>query len=87
MTNKLKEKKVGFLETRASDGMLEKSSKRLVGVISFLIGGIFLIGLGMISFSSAAADPNTIMTVGTTFIIAGSSLLGIGVLEGIGNKQ
>ena len=81
------EKTVGYLETVNTDGQVEKSSKRLVGVVSFAIGGLLLTALAVVSFFSPAADPDTILTVGSSFLIAGSSLLGIGVLEGIGGKK
>jgi hypothetical protein len=81
------EKTVGYLETQGTDGTIEKSSKRLVGVISFIIGGLLLTALGVVSFAIRAADPDTILTVGNSFLITGGALLGIGVLEGIGGKK
>jgi hypothetical protein len=80
-------KQVGYLETTTPDGTVEKSSKRLVGVISFTVGGVLLTALGVVSFFKVAADPGTVLTVGQAFLITGASLLGIGVLEGIGGKK
>ena len=77
----------GFLETTSTDGKIEKSSKRLVGVIACGIGGTLLTALGVMSFFTVAADPATIQTVGNAFLITGAGLLGIGVLEGIGGKR
>jgi hypothetical protein len=67
--------------------MVEKSSKRLVGSISFAVGGLLLVALGVVSFFKVAADPGTILTVGQAFLVAGAGLLGIGVLDGIGGKR
>jgi hypothetical protein len=78
---------IGYLETTNADGQVEKSSKRLIGTISFAVGGLLLGALGVVSFFMIAADPGTIQAVGQAFLITGASLLGIGVLEGIGGKR
>ena len=81
------DERIGFLETQRQDGQVEKSSKRLIGVISFSIGSAMLCGLGVVSFFIKAADPGTIQTVGIAFLSAGAGLLGLGVLDGIGSKK
>lgn len=80
------DEKIGFLETATNDGTVSKSSKRLIGVISFGLGSLMLVGLGVWSFFAVAADPGTVQTVGIALISTGAGLLGLGVLEGITKK-
>lgn len=79
-------KPIGYLETRADDGTVEKSSKRLIGAIAFAIGGAILTALGVVSFFQKTVDPSTIQTVGNSFLLFGGGLLGIGVVEGFAKK-
>lgn len=73
---------VGFLEKKLPDGTIEKSSKRLIGAVSFGIGGLLTVILGVYSFFAVAADPSTIITVGNSLIFTGAGLLGLGIAEG-----
>jgi hypothetical protein len=62
------------------------SSKRITGAILISLGGALLMTLGVYSLFHKAADPNTVLNVGNTFIYTGGGLLGISVLEYVGKK-
>jgi hypothetical protein len=68
------------------DGQGNASSKRLAGVISLGIGGLMGITLFILAILTVIKDPSTATSVMNGFLIAGSSLLGIGVLEGVVKK-
>lgn len=71
-----------FLE----DSQGNKSSKRLTGIISVSLGAVMGIVLFVLSLNSEIKDSATAISVMNGFLIAGSSLLGIGVLEGVVKK-
>lgn len=58
------------------------SSKRISGVICLSIAAIMGVGLYFASIFAKVNDPTTAMNVINGFLLSGSSLLGIGVLEG-----
>ena len=69
--------KNNFLE----DAQGNKSSKRLWGSILLVIGVLFAITLFIFSVINAAQDPSTALRIIDIFLIAGGSLLGVGVFE------
>ena len=69
------------------DSKGNKSSKRLWGSILLSIGIIFSVILFIFSVSVGVADPITAGNVINMFLISGSSLLGIGVLEKVINTE
>jgi hypothetical protein len=66
-----------FLE----DSKGNKSSKRLWGSILLVIGTLFSIILFFYSLKIGAKDADTALGIINTFLISGSSLLGIGIFE------
>lgn len=70
------------------DSQGNSSSKRLWGSIVLSVGLIFACILFAYSILEGARDPSTASGIINMFLIAGSSLLGIGVFEkGIGRKD
>lgn len=63
-----------------------KSSKRLFGACMVSAGGVLLLAVGISAIFRTVADPATALDAGRALIITGAALLGVGVLEGIGNK-
>lgn len=76
------DKPKGFLKD--SDG--DNSSKRLWGSIFLIAGGALLMAIGIVSIFLKVTDPSTALSAGNAIIIVGASLLGIGVLEGVGKN-
>lgn len=64
-----------------------KSSKRLWGTTLISVGIIFSAILFAYSLNSGAKDAATALGIINMFLIAGSSLLGIGVVEMFAKKQ
>lgn len=64
-----------------TDSKGNKSSKRLWGSILLTIGAMFSVILFTYSLYQGAADAPTALGIINMFLIAGGSLLGIGVLE------
>ena len=65
----------------------DPSSKRIAGSIILLSGLLLLLTVGIISIFKIIGDPTTAIQVGNTLMLTGGSLLGVGVLEGIGDKK
>ena len=63
------------------DSKGNKSSKRLWGSILLSIGIVFSVILFVYSLYEGAADASTALGIINMFLIAGGSLLGIGVFE------
>lgn len=63
------------------------SSKRVAGFIISGIGLVALLTLGVVSMFHKIEDPATAMEAFKTILIVGGSLLGVGVLEFLGNKK
>jgi hypothetical protein len=64
-----------------TDSRGNKSSKRLWGSILLTIGVIFSVILFVYSLYRGAADAPTALGIINMFLIAGGSLLGVGVFE------
>ncbi len=71
------------------DASGNKSSKRLWGTILLSIGTMFSIILFFYSLGIGAKDADTALGIINTFLISGSSLLGIGIFEKVirGRKE
>jgi len=78
--------KIGIIESTDIDGNIVKSSKRLWGSVFMSIGGIILTVIGVMSIFFTVKDPETALQVCTIFITAGCALLGIGVLDNLGES-
>lgn len=63
------------------------SSKRICGIALIAIGVGYLLTVGIMSIVKIIADPQTALSIGQTFIGLGSALLGIGVIEKLGNNN
>jgi len=72
-------------------GLLEespgvKSSKRVFGAALIGSGGLLLLAVGVSAIFRPVTDPATALEAGKTLAIIGASLLGVGVLEGVGRR-
>ena len=65
----------------------DSSSKRIAGAIILGCGLVLLLAIGVMSIYKSIGDPATAIQVGNTLMLTGGSLLGVGVLEGIGEKN
>lgn len=71
---------IGLLEESAG----VKSSKRFFGAVLIIAGCLLLASVGIVAIFYKVSDPMTTLDSGRTLIIVGASLLGVGVLEGLG---
>ncbi len=69
----------GYLEE--SPGV--KSSKRLWGTILLSLGALIFVGVAIASLVFARNDVGAAIAAGTSLMVTGGGLLGLGVLEGI----
>ena len=74
--------KVGYLEE--SPGV--HSSKRLWGTILLSLGSLIFGAVAVVSIALGHNEVTGAITAGTTLMVTGGGLLGLGVLEGIGQK-
>jgi len=79
------------LEQTTATGVLEespgvKSSKRVAGFALIGAGGLLLGAVGIAAIFRVIADAPTAISAGTTLAVIGASLLGVTVLEGLGNR-
>lgn len=72
----------GYLEE--SPGV--KSSKRLWGTILLSLGAAIMVAIAVASIALGNNETGGAIAAGTSLMVAGGGLLGIGVLEGIGQK-
>ena len=63
-----------------------KSSKRIIGASILTSGAFLLLAVGIASIFIVIKDPGTALDSGKALIIAGSTLITAGVLDGIGQK-
>lgn len=60
------------------------SSKRVAGMIILGCGLALLIATGIMALMYEIKDPATVLQVANTLMLTGGSLLGVGVVEGLG---
>ena len=72
----------GYLEE--SPGV--KSSKRLWGTILLSLGAAIMVAVAVTSIALGNNETGGAVSAGVALMAAGAGLLGIGVLEGIGQK-
>jgi hypothetical protein len=72
----------GYLEE--SPGV--KSSKRFWGTMLLSLGALVLIGVAIASLVWARNDTSAALSAGITLMVAGGSLLGITVFDGLGES-
>ncbi len=64
-----------------------KSSKRIAGFATLALGASMGIALFIFSLLRKVEDPATAASVYKTMMLAGGSLLGVGVIEMFGKKK
>lgn len=63
------------------DSKGDKSSKRLWGAIILGVATLFAVILFGFSLYEGASDPTTAISIINAFLLAGGTLLGVGVIE------
>jgi hypothetical protein len=75
---------VGMLQSTDVDGRIVQSSKRWMGTALIIAGGLLLGGIGVAAIFRQVADPATALSAGQSLVVTGAALLGVGVLDGLG---
>jgi hypothetical protein len=82
MSDPVQAQKTGYLEE--SPGV--KSSKRLWGTILLSLGALIFVGVAVVSLFYGRNEVGAAVAAATSLLITGGGLLGLGVLEGLGQK-
>lgn len=77
---------VGTLQTTDAEGRIVNSSKRIMGTIMISAGGVLLIVIGVSAIFRQVVDAAAALSAGQALIITGAALLGVGVLDGLGQS-
>lgn len=77
---------VGVLQSTDADGRIVNSSKRWMGTALIIAGGLLLAGTGVAAIFREVVDPATALGAGKALVITGAALLGVGVLDGLGQS-
>lgn len=75
---------VGAMQTVDVDGNVIRSSKRIMGTSLIISGGVLLAGIGITAIFRPITDAAAALEAGQSLVITGASLLGVGVLDGLG---
>jgi hypothetical protein len=80
------EKPVGMLQSTDADGRIVNSSKRWMGTALIIAGGLLLVAIGVTAIFREIADQAAALSAGQSLVITGAALLGVGVLDGLGQS-
>jgi hypothetical protein len=80
------DKPVGVLQTTDADGRIVNSSKRWMGTALIIAGGLLLAAVGVAAIFREIADQAAALSAGQSLVITGAALLGVGVLDGLGQN-